>query len=143
MNYTEKYHLPQWVKDDRIMMDDFNEMCANIESGISDAKTTAATARSEAAEAAKLPYVIGSYTGDGTLHRDFELGFRPRFIFICGDQTTLSGTSCGQNILMAGPNITSRRLFMTDTGFRFNLEGDIGLPRINHLYEKYDYIAFR
>lgn len=35
MNYTEKYHLPQWVKEDRIMMDDFNQMCADMEAGLS------------------------------------------------------------------------------------------------------------
>lgn len=34
MNYTENYHLPQWVKSDRIMMEDFNRMCADIESGL-------------------------------------------------------------------------------------------------------------
>lgn len=37
MNYTEKYHLPQWVKSDRIMMEDFNAAMTNIESGISSA----------------------------------------------------------------------------------------------------------
>ena len=34
MNYTEKYHLPQWVKEDRIMMEDFNQMCADMEAGL-------------------------------------------------------------------------------------------------------------
>lgn len=36
MNYTENYHLPQWVKTDRIMMEDFNQMCAEIDAGMSD-----------------------------------------------------------------------------------------------------------
>ena len=35
MNYTENYHPPQWVKSDRIMMEDFNQMCADIEAGLS------------------------------------------------------------------------------------------------------------
>lgn len=39
MNYTEKYHLPQWVKTDRIMMEDFNAAMAGIEKGLSDSKT--------------------------------------------------------------------------------------------------------
>ena len=26
MNYTEKYHLPQWEETDRIMRTDFNQM---------------------------------------------------------------------------------------------------------------------
>ena len=34
MKYTEKYHLPQWVKEDRIMMEDFNQMCSDIEAGL-------------------------------------------------------------------------------------------------------------
>ena len=34
MNYTENYHLPQWVKSDRIMMEDFNQMCTDMEAGL-------------------------------------------------------------------------------------------------------------
>ena len=34
MNYTAKYHLPQWDETDRIMRADFNQMCADIESGL-------------------------------------------------------------------------------------------------------------
>lgn len=41
MNYTENYHLPQWVKTDRIMMEDFNQMCANIETGLNQSEQAA------------------------------------------------------------------------------------------------------
>ena len=34
MDYTKHYHLPQWEKADRIMMEDFNRMCADIEDGL-------------------------------------------------------------------------------------------------------------
>ena len=34
MQYTKNYHLPQWVKEDRIMMNDFNQMCADMEAGL-------------------------------------------------------------------------------------------------------------
>ena len=34
MDYTKNYHLPQWVKSDRIMMDDFNRMCVDLENGL-------------------------------------------------------------------------------------------------------------
>ena len=34
MHYTKNYHLPQWEKSDRIMMDDFNAMCGNLEAGL-------------------------------------------------------------------------------------------------------------
>lgn len=43
MNYTENYHLPQWKESDRIMMNDFNQMCLDIESGIDSAKAEANT----------------------------------------------------------------------------------------------------
>ena len=34
MNYTAKYHLPQWEETDRIMRTDFNQMCADMEAGL-------------------------------------------------------------------------------------------------------------
>lgn len=60
MNYTEKYHLPQWDETDRIMRADFNRMCADMEAGLlktaQDAAAgiagTAADAGTAAAEAA-------------------------------------------------------------------------------------------
>jgi len=39
MQYTKNYHLPQWVKSDRIMMDDFNRMCADLENGLTSNRT--------------------------------------------------------------------------------------------------------
>lgn len=43
MNYTKNYHLPQWKETDRVLMNDFNQMCKDIESGIESAKTEAKT----------------------------------------------------------------------------------------------------
>ena len=34
MNYTTNYHLPQWDETDRIMRIDFNQMCADMEAGM-------------------------------------------------------------------------------------------------------------
>ena len=56
MNYTKNHHLPQWEKTDRIMMEDFNAMCADMEAGLDktarDAAADTAAARSESAAAA-------------------------------------------------------------------------------------------
>ena len=49
MNYTENYHLPQWKKEDRIMMEDFNAAMANLEDGLSRAVSGAAADTSSAA----------------------------------------------------------------------------------------------
>ena len=34
MNYTTNYQLPQWVKEDRIMMEDFNDMTAKVDEAL-------------------------------------------------------------------------------------------------------------
>ena len=51
MNYTKNHHLPQREKMDRIMMDDFNAMCADMEAGLDktarNAAADTAAARSE------------------------------------------------------------------------------------------------
>ena len=39
MEYTKNYHLPQWKEDDRIMMRDFNQMCADMEKGLTENRT--------------------------------------------------------------------------------------------------------
>lgn len=35
MNYTKNYHLPQWEETDRVLMEDFNQMCMNLEDALS------------------------------------------------------------------------------------------------------------
>ena len=37
MDYTQNHRLPQWEKSDRVMMDDFNQAMANIETGFNSA----------------------------------------------------------------------------------------------------------
>ena len=78
MNYTQNYHLPQWEKSDRVMMDDFNQMCAGIESGLTEAKAAASLAQSTAEQ---KPFVIGTYVGE-IKKKYFNLGFRPSFLII-------------------------------------------------------------
>ena len=43
MDYTKNHHLPQWVKSDRIMMDDFNQMCRDIEAGLNKTQSNASS----------------------------------------------------------------------------------------------------
>ena len=52
MDYTKHYHLPQWEKADRIMMEDFNRMCADIEDGLNRNAEAAAGALKTAGAAA-------------------------------------------------------------------------------------------
>ena len=137
MNYTTNYHLPQWDETDRIMRTDFNQMCADMEAGLN--------ANASAAEkAAELPYVVGSYTGNNALLRDFNLGFRPRFVLICGTGQRSAGQVNSVGIVAVGPISDFGRIHLTDTGFQLD-SNDNGFPnpKVNSAAYDYDYIAFR
>lgn len=139
MNYTKNHHLPQWVKEDRIMMDDFNQMCQDMESGLD-----AAVAKADAAQAAAaaLPYKVGSYTGDGSTYRNIDVGFRPSFVIVCAEQRMSGPSYGGTNIMMAGRQCSSR-LRMTATGFQLDSSDTVNpYPQVNASEKVYDYIAF-
>lgn len=142
MKYTTNYHLPQWAKEDRIMMEDFNQMCADMEAGLSSNRETA---RQEAEEAAKPPYVAGSYYGAGQT-QSIELGFRPSFLIISGasSQAALSRDHIVANIAMTGGRRLQDCVTLTDTGFTIKLpSGDTPRPNLVNPDIVYDYIAFR
>ena len=100
MNYTDKYHLPQWEETDRIMRTDFNQMCADIESGIAEAKKKA----DEAYAPDYPPLVIGTYAGGGETETPVDVGFRPRFVLITGQVAGYEDTQV-RCILATGPGL--------------------------------------
>ena len=153
MNYTKNYRLPQWVKEDRIMMDDFNAMNTSIESGLTKtaaqaarAEQSAQNAESSAANAyspGNKPYVVGSYTGTGR-EMPFDLGFRPSFLIISGTHSVFpTGQSAmnSYNLFTAG-NILSNCVTFTDTGFVLHKLEENVYPKLVD-GRRYDYIAFR
>ena len=153
MEYTKNYHLPQWVKEDRIMMDDFNAAMSSIENGIMStahaldvkigtAQATANTARSEAAEAAKLPYVVGTYTGDGSTSRNISLGFRPSFIIVSGQDEKTSDSGTPRFFIATVGSAFSEMFVITDDGFWAQHIAN-RYPDLNMRDRIYDYIAFR
>ena len=144
MNYTENYHLPQWEETDRIMRTDFNQMCADMEAGLTANREAADAGIAEAkTEAAKLPYVVGSYTGTN-YEMTFDIGFRPSFLIISGPLCHNSSSSCmGQyNIITAG-NTQSKAVTFTDTGFILHDMKEVYYPNLINWKQNYDYIAFR
>lgn len=138
MNYTEKYHLPQWEKEDRIMMDDFNQAMGKIETGMSGNAQAAA-------EAAKLPYVIGNYTGTGGTPLDIEVGFQPRFVIICRDQNSFVAENTVGCVSAAGETISSEnRIVFQENGFHLaRHDSKNPYPRVNEYNQVYNFIAFR
>ena len=146
MEYTTNYHLPQWVESDRIMMEDFNQMCSDMEAGLvsnaqaaaaaqaaaDNAQTVAETAQetADSAQAAadaihdaytpgNKPYVVGSYTGTGE-EITITLGFRPSFLCISGMEDTAASNSTSEwdrFFGMTAGKAIFRRLSLTSTGF--------------------------
>ena len=154
MNYTKNYRLPQWVKEDRIMMDDFNAMNTSIESGLTKTAATANAARADASEAKQaadaasakadvLPYVVGYYTGTGN-DMTIELGFRPAFVIISGaaPSASVGSESLGYYNLISGGRSLVRCITFTDTGFTLHKLENNQYPRLVE-GRLYDYIAFR
>lgn len=161
MKYTTNYHLPQWVEDDLILMDDFNRMNANIENGIDGVRAEALQAAAEAqaaansakvtanaaqSAAATLPYAVGSYVGTGG-DVDIHLGFRPSFVIICGQvagDALNTDTKITYVFGATGGQVIQTRITLTSTGFRAcsRDSGDL-YPDFSLSGRRYDYIAFK
>ena len=156
MNYTTNYHLPQWVEEDRILMEDFNTAMSGIDKSIKGAQDAAAEAQG-AADAAQStagaayspdnkPYVVGTYAGNFYGAASINLGFRPSFLIIASMGTASSGSwadAFGYCVITAGGSLPDRVTF-TDTGFTVASPGDGDpYPNPNDSRRTYEYIAFR
>ena len=160
MDYTKNHHLPQWVKSDRILMDDFNQMCKDIESGMTANATAAANAQSTANAArsaantaqstastalSSKPYAIGTYTGTGA-DITINVGFRPSFIIISGleDFNDLSQLShFGAYACATGGKTTAgAHIQFNSTSFTI-LYSHNRHPRLTENGRLYEYIAFK
>ncbi|MCI8420499.1 MAG: hypothetical protein HFF79_08380 [Oscillospiraceae bacterium] len=140
MNYTEKYHLPQWEESDRVMRTDFNQMCADIENGIKSAAQAAQTAQSTAE---KLPYVLGNYTGDEDKEIVINIGFRPSLLLIFTNQATASYSYLGR-LSAFSPAVNSGKITFTDTGFIVaKRDRSQEYPMVNYDYYPFQYVAFQ
>ena len=160
MNYTTNYHLPQWAETDRIMMEDFNQMCSDIDEGIKTAQDTADTAESKADAAqssanavadaytpGNQPYVVGIYTGTGA-DMTITLGFRPKFLILSGMESTITTNSTStwdRYFGLCDGSILSLRVAFLDTGFTVYARGGSrqNFPDFTDSGRTYCYIAFR
>lgn len=160
MEYTKNYHLPQWVKSDRIMMEDFNGAMAGIEAGITGNAQAAARAQAAADNAgiaannaqstantalANKPYVIGTYRGN-LREVEVKLGFRPQAIVIARsyinyDEETDPLRSMGECILFID-GINNTFVDFRDDGFYVGPYRQ-AYPSVNWNYTDFVYIAFR
>lgn len=154
MNYTEKYHLPQWEDSDRVMRTDFNQMCVNIENGIKEVKSEAQKAQTDVDGLARTVKsqgetlsahehcVMGTFTGS-MYATVVTLGFRPKAVYIAKVYSTRdvedAAGACG--LFMDG--VSNSTLVFRDDGFSL-YSGDSGTyPRLNSRNMPYIYIAFK
>ena len=166
MNYTENYHLPQWVETDRIMMEDFNAAMAGIEEGLTQGSLGAAESAAKAqaaadqalADAARAqakadaayapdqpPYAVGSYTGTNQAVT-INVGFRPKLVIITG---STSGSFDSTYTVTAGEGVMGSHVGFSNNGFTvypLSHQGTPAIPAYPDLSDtgrKYVYIAFR
>ena len=128
------------------MMDDFNEAMGNIEKGLTGNRDAAAEAKSVADSAFKpgqMPYVTGTYTGNGDV-RVVELGFRPSFVIISGmgAATSIGTDRLIEYIGFTAGNALKSLIAFTDTGFTVTHISD-RYPQLCYSGASFDYIAFR
>ena len=160
MNYTNNYHLPQWVETDRIQMEDFNDAMAAMDQGMAEAKV-AAEAAQEAAGTAQAaaeiaqssadavadaytpdnkPFVVGSYSANGS-GVTVELGFKPSLVIISGERYSTDTEDMMLYTVIATADSPGMVIEFTNTGFRTLGVGSYA----PYLCDKraYRYIAFR
>ena len=157
MNYTEKYHLPQWEESDRVMRTDFNQMCANIESGIDGARAQAA--QSDAALDQKINavkdsadnahqtavthknYVSGTYKGNNSALK-IETGFAPSAVIICRmfETNAQNNAFCATMVFIR--SVTHAAIIFEDDGFTVR-NHSCTYPVVNADYSHFVYLALR
>ena len=154
MNYTEKYHLPQWEDSDRVMRTDFNQMCVNIENGIKEVKSEAQKAQTDVDGLARTVKsqgetlsahehcVMGTFTGS-MYATVVTLGFRPKAVYIAKVYTTRDVEDAAGACGLFRDGVSNSTLVFRDDGFSLH-SGDSGTyPRLNSRNTPYIYIAFK
>ena len=154
MTKTTNYQLPQWGAEDPIYREDFNEAMASVDEGLNEAQEAAEAAQGTAdaamTAAETLPYVIGTYTGNGVDHGDtlvVNIGFKPRILIITVQTETLQDSGV-KGVVVAGRNNFTSMIAYHDDGFSVThisiTPGTTpNYPRLNTQGKDYTYIAFR
>ena len=161
MQRTSNYQLPQWEKEDRILMEDFNGMTEKIDVNLAEAKSVADGAKTTAeraegkADAAQTtadaaycpdnkPYVTGTYSGTGK-KQAIELGFKPAAVIV-GEWISGSpymGTYNTSIFFPSTSSSSSRHMSVTSTGFTVHDQSSGDNTCVNKSGSQYSYIALR
>lgn len=129
-NKTENLGLNLWSGTDSPKMEDFNADNRKIDLAAP---------------------MIGSYTGDGAVVRDIELGFKPSFGILFGvDQNIVQAIGSTGNMQVFSAFVSqqgsSQGVVMTDTGFQvlYNVNAVSNRLALTNVKDQvYVYIMFR
>ena len=143
-NSSEHLGLHLWEPTDQVLRTEFNQNWTKIDTAVGEVQSTA-EAVADAFTPDNMPYVTGTYTGDGsTTNRTINLGFKPKFVIITG--SSRSTTAASEQILrfaLVGPSGASTTLAgLTNTGFSVTNSG-FQYPQLNVNGNVYAYIAFK
>lgn len=95
MTNTERHALPQWEKDDRILMEDFNAAMTALD--------------------AAIPKIdIGYYTGDGASKRTIELPFTPKAVLVVHKDGKMTYTNSSRTYYYGGLAVTGRNSYVVE-----------------------------
>ena len=125
MTYTTNYQLPQWVKSDRILMENFNDANQKI----------------DAALTMKCEAVAGTYVGNLSTEiqtQTISLGFTPAAVLVFdmrSNHTALAVTGCPACASDDSPAVT-----IVEGGFEVKDRYNYGTGIVHGPYR---YIAFR
>ena len=90
-NQTSNFQLSQWEANDEVLRADFNGDNLKIDTALTAMK--AVTDVSFTPD--RLPFAVGTYTGDGTTRRVISLGFTPRAVLVVMQNSRMSAGSGG------------------------------------------------
>lgn len=117
------------------MMEDFNQMCRDLEESLEKIRQTAET----------LPFATGEYWGLGEERVTIDLGFRPGCVIITSAMPTAYPENIAARTAIACEGALSNRIHFTNNGFYLSpvpTTTDV-YPYVNLKGGLYRYIAFR
>ena len=157
MTYTTNYQLPQWVKSDRIMMDDFNDANSKIDTALHglrtdvDAHETANTAAHAAFGNCRA--VTGTYTGQGRCGADtpntLTFPHKPLLVIIHPDEP-ISSSNLTRLLLLQGSTFAFSYMDMPPSQCKVSWSGNSvswynkedERKQLNYESATYRYLAF-
>ena len=130
MNYTTNYQLPQWVEEDRIMMEDFNDMAARVDEALGEQGETLAEQGVVLKSKGNCSMMQMTYKGNGgygeTQPNQLTFEVAPQLFFV------FSSSSIGVFFGGCSNFLTVRDNFLASGNVSWSSDGKIATWYANH-----------